>query len=243
MTDISCDLKDIMAMDTLKLLNTIVKYMNSGRFDKDLVKMRTAKEVRYPKTAVDEIKDIVLDDKVKTVYEYLSKNTENLSNYDTMALDIASKGMKGKELSVKQVNVLTRLYNDIITGAKKENFYTQEVENMIQACKAYFSYKGNPFYVNLFDAVSKYKKCSDKQLKCIQEEYTRMIEHQKLVLERENQYVVKNTRERSGDENLAIKDLNLMVNKDTRKKQETEKEETSIPTLIFGDYVFEDVED
>lgn len=238
--NVNCDLKDILAMDTVKLLTTIVKYMNSGRFDKDLIKMQSVKEVRYPKTAVDEIRDIALLDKLKMVHETLSKNKDTLSQYDKMALDIANKGLSGKDLSNKQINVLNMLYNDIVTGVRKDNLYTQEVENMIVACKSYFSYKGSPFYISLFDSLLKYKKCSEKQLKCVQDEYNRMLEHQKIVLERESQYVVKNTRQRKADENAALNDLNLKM-----KQQEEidNKEEAKIPTLIFGDYVFEDVED
>lgn len=236
-------ISNLLNLDSRDMIRVATNYMNSSEFMNDLIAMQSATDIVYPSTAIDEIKDRGLDEKLVTVRSNLEKK-EYLSPYETMVLDITVKGMKKKSLSEKQINVLNSFYQEIQSGNKKENLYNKEVENKIAACTSYFSYKNNTFITNLFRSVLQYKKCSEKQLKCINDEYDKMLEHQKSVLEQENQFVVKNYTERKDDENRAIQELER---EEPKKKspvgRKTKKEEIEqIPTVIFGDYIFEDVD-
>lgn len=237
------ELAKLLNLDSRDMIRVATNYINSSDFINDLIIMQSTTDIVYPTTAVDEIRDRGLNEKLETVRKYLEKK-EFLSTYENMVLDITVKGMKGKSLSEKQINVLNSFYQEIQSGSKKENLYSKEVENKIAACTSYFSYKNNTFINNLFKTVLQYKRCSEKQLKCINDEYDKMVEHQKAVLEQENQFVVKNYKETKDDENRAIKDLER---EEPKKKspvgRKTKKEEIEqIPTVIFGDYVFEDVD-
>lgn len=236
------DLDDILSDETQELLGKTCDYINSTDFSDDLLTLQTVIPINYPKSALDEIRERGLDEKLKLILSHYS-NRSNLNTYEQAAVDIANKGLSGKSLSEKQVKLLNIAYTDISSGKSKENVYTQEVENKIMQCKSYFSYKGNKFFSDLFSNVLKYKRCSSKQLKCIDEEYNKMLEHQKALLESENQYIVKNTRETKADEDRALKELvNNQSNSSSKTKKLKNDEKAEIPTVVFGDYLFEDTD-
>jgi hypothetical protein len=242
------ELKNLLELDSRDMLKQAANYINSTDFVSDLLVMKSTPDIQYPKSAVDEIRDRGLNEKLEAVKRSLEARKDVLNSYEQVAYDIVIQGLKGKSLSDKQINVLNSIYQDVNSGKHKDNFYSKDVENKINACNSYFSYKGNNFISNLFSQVLKYKRCSEKQLKCINDEYEKMLEHQKAVLEKENQYVIKNTTEKKSDENAAVNALQNQDDKtDKKKKSVTNRktkaeEKADIPTVIFGDYVFEDVD-
>lgn len=244
--DFGCDLTDLMSTDTLGLLQKLIDYFNSTAFAKDLDKMRKAKEIKYPKSAADEIRDAKMDDKLKAVYDALRVRKETLSNFEAIIYDISLQGIRGKKLSDKQNSLITKYYNELVSGKIKTNVYSKELEAKVKACQSYFTYKPNSFFSNLFSTVLKTHCCSEKQDKYIEEEYQKMLDHQKLVLERENQYIVRNTKESKKDENRALEEANTQlssVSQNTESADDTEDSADNAPqTFIFGEFVFEDVE-
>lgn len=241
--DFGCDLTDLMSTDTLGLLQKLIEYFNSNLFVKDLDKMRSAKDIKYPKTAADEIKDVKMDEKLKVVYDALRVRKDILTSFEDIIYDISVQGLRGKKLSDKQTNLITKYYSELVSGKIKVNVYSKDLEGKIKACQSYFTYKSNSFFSNLYSTVLKSHCCSEKQYKCIEEEYQKMLEHQKLVLERENQYVVKNEREHKRDENRALEEVNMQLSSSNDTADEVDDSTETVPqTYIFGEFVFEDVE-
>lgn len=235
------ELDNILKLGTKEMIRVSSEYINSVKFVEDLDNMRQNGVVNYPTHADDEIKERGLDDKLSLVLNTLEKKSA-LSTYEQAALDIAKKGICGKSLSDKQVNVINSIYTEITSGKVRENYYSEEVEAKIKECNSYFSYKSNKFITNLFTNVLKYKKCSEKQLKVIDDEYNKMLDYKRTVLEQENQYVVKNTKQKKGEENRGLDNLEIKTNtKKSARKTKKDIEQNMAP-VVFGDYVFEDTD-
>lgn len=240
----SMELDNILKLGTKEMIRVSSEYVNSVKFTEDLMLMRDNSTVNYPLKADDEIKERGLEEKLNLVIKTLD-NKNTLSTYEQTALDIAKKGIKGKSLSDKQVGVINSLYSEITSGKIKENYYSSDVEDKIKECNSYFSYKNNKFITNLFTNVLKYKKCSEKQLKVIDDEYNKMLEYKKTLLEQENQYVVKNTKQKKGEENRGLNNIGVesKSKKSTKSTRKTKKEiEENIAPVVFGDYTFEDTD-
>lgn len=171
---------------TRKIVQVVLDYMLSPEFVTDLAEVDIKKcSITYPITAEDEVIDIPFQDKCKQVATFYkeqiarSGGKRSASSYDKMILDIAQRFLRGNvELTQKQTNVLNGAYAKLKDNDTKDNFFTPEVEKKIAVAKQWFRYSSNEVPFKIMDNVLKFKKCSEKQLSVINDQYEKALQEQ-----------------------------------------------------------------